>query len=274
MKTFSDIFSCLKRVINRVGNRVAATALFMVAAVTMSFAQDITIVEGSIGSYSVENHQGNTFFWALNDANFKVLDSSYSDFFGVQDSSSITVQFMDLNRKSSQLVYLTVTETAKTGCSTVRALSVEIEPNNMFLVFDENSTKDCYTNDDYQASLNVGVNFMDTVNGGIIPEARFPLNVQYSIVNLITNDTVYHDVVIEYNEANQYALLVSDAKGEPDQTITYELEIHSVVDKYSAKIKNDGKESNYKMQIRVIYHLPQTGNMEMAMAYSVVMERM
>lgn len=274
MKTFSDIFSCLKRVINRVGNRVATTALFMVAAVTMSFAQDITIVEGSIGSYSVENHEGNTFFWALNDETFKVLDSSYSDFFGIQDSSSVTVQFMDLNRKSSQLVYLTVTETGKNGCSTTRALSIEIEPNNMFLVFDENSTKDCYTNEDYMASLNVGVNFMDTVNGGVIPEDRFPLNVQYSIVNLVTNDTVYHDVVIEYNEANQYALLVSDAKGEPDQTITYELEIHSVVDKYSAKIKNDGKESNYKMQIRVIYHLPQTGNMEMAMAYSVVMERM
>jgi hypothetical protein len=274
MKTFSDIFSCLKRVINKVGNRVATTALFMVAAVTMSFAQDITIIEGSVGRYSVEYHEGNTFFWTLNDDAYKVLDSTYVDFFGIQKQTDITVQFLDRDRTMPQLVYLVVTETGKNGCSTKRALSIEIEPNNMYLEFAKNSTQDCYSVDDYLASLNVGVNFNDKKAGVPIPESRFPLNVRYSIVNTVTNDTVYHNVVVEYNESNKYTLLVTDAKGEPDQTVTYWLEIISVVDKQLAEIEKDPKDGGNRMQIRVINHLPQTGNMEMAMAYSVVMERM
>lgn len=280
MKTFSDIFSCLKRVINRVGNRVATTALFMVAAVTMSFAQDITIIEGSIGSYSVENHEGNTFFWTLNDDAFKVLDSTYIDFFGIQNSTDITVQFLDRDRTMPQLVYLAVTETGKSGCSTTRALSIEIEPNNMYLEFAENSTQDCYTIDDYLAPLKVGVNFRDKKAEVPIPESRFPLLVSYTVKNITPGYETAAlpgngnlPIKIEYNENNEYTLLITEAKGLPDQTMIYELEITSVVDKHFATIE-DNKDGGYKMQIRVINHLPQTGNMEMAMAYSIVMERM
>ena len=148
------------------------------------------------------------------------------------------------------------------------------------LEFAENSTQDCYTIDDYLAPLKVGVNFRDKTAGVPIPESRFPLLVSYTVKNITPGFETAAlpgngdlPIKIEYNENNEYTLLITEAKGLPDQTMIYELEITSVVDKHLATIE-DNKDGGYKMQIRVINHLPQTGNMEMAMAYSVVMERM
>ena len=53
----------------------------------------------------------------------------------------------------------------------------------------------------------------------------------------------------------------------PDQTTEYELTITSVTDKYETEITNNS--GDIRLQIRVINHLPQSGTMDMAMAYVV-----
>jgi len=98
MKKYSDYFSGLKRFINHVGSRIATTALFMVAAITMGFAQtpDFTFIEGSVHSFKVDNHPGNTFAWDVRDASFGAIDPLAFTFEEGQFDPNVTVRFNDI----------------------------------------------------------------------------------------------------------------------------------------------------------------------------------
>ena len=74
-------------------------------------------------------------------------------------------------------------------------------------------------------------------------------------------------LTLEYSAENDYYLLVTEAIGDLTRTIEYELEITSVVDKYQTVINNN--DGDIRLQIRVINHLPQSGSMDMALAYVV-----
>jgi hypothetical protein len=61
-------------------------------------------------------------------------------------------------------------------------------------------------------------------------------------------------------------LEITEAQGEFDRTIEYELAITEVVDKYGTHITHDEER---RLQIRIMNHLPQTEGMEMVLAYNV-----
>jgi hypothetical protein len=240
-------------------------------------AQDLTIIEGSIYKFSVENHPENSFHWELNDESFNLIDPSYSDFFGTENSTDITVRFNDMKRSYPQLVHLTVTETRDVGCSTTRALRILVEPNNMYLEFASANTQDCFTGTEYNAPLKVGLNFKDKAAGVPIPESRFPLRVEYTVRNVTAGTPAIegnsgNPLTMQYSPENDYAMLVTEAVGTYNETTEYELTITSVRDKYDAEITNNIP-GDIRLQIRVINHLPQSGNMDMALAYYEIIER-
>jgi hypothetical protein len=275
MKKYSDYFSGLKRSINKVGNRIATTALFMVAAVTMAFAQDFTYIEGSEHSFKVDYHEGNTYEWTITDQDFIPLDTTFFNFEEGQFDTNVKVKFNDMNRGAGELVHLAVTEKNGNGCSTTRALDILIEPNNMYLVFAEPVTQDCYNLNDYQASLKIGVNFLDKAAGVAIPEDFFPLKVTYTVENKTAGTGVMpgnggDSLTITFNSANDYYLLVKmpEAVGLPNETTEYELVITSVTGRYNTEITiNSG---DIRRQIRFINHLPQSDKMDMALAYYII----
>jgi len=188
------------------------------------------------------------------------------------NSNELTIRFGDMNRASAELCYLVVEETAPNGCSTKRALQILLEPNNMYLEFASAETQDCYAMGDYYAPLRVGLNFLDKPAGVPIPESRFPLNLTYEVRNITEGTPAVpgnggSPMVIEYIAENDYYLLVTEATGQVDRTTEYELTITSVRDKYDTEITNNS--GDIRLQIRVINHLPQSGTMDMAMAYVV-----
>lgn len=274
MKNYSDYFSCFKGFASKVSNRVATTALFMVAAITMGFAQeyDVSFIEGSVHSFNVENHEGNSFVWAMHTATFAEMDPLAYTFIEGQFETNVTVKFNDMGRGVRELVYLAVTESRPEGCSTTRALRIMLEPNNMYFEFAEEISTDCFNPADpnYQASVNVGLDFNDKISGTPIPEEYFPLQVSYQIRNL-TAGTSFVDgnggnpLVVAYNADNNYSLLITEAVGQRDQSTDYELVITTVTDKYQTVITPNPGDN--RTQRRIIIHLPQSGTMDMALAY-------
>lgn len=279
MKTYSDNFSYLKRFINKVGKHIAATALFLMAAVTLAFSQEpYHFIEGSIHSFSVEPNPSNTFAWMMDidPYNEVPLSPSAYDLIDGGSSNKLTIRFNDINRGSAELVYLVVRETAPNGCSTRRALQIMLEPNNMYLEFASANTQDCFTGTEYNAPLKVGLNFKDKAAGVPIPESRFPLRVEYTVRNITAGTPAVegnsgNPLTMQYSPENDYALLVTEAVGTYNETTEYELTITSVRDKYDAEITNNS--GDIRLQIRVINHLPQSGNMDMALAYYEIIER-
>jgi hypothetical protein len=276
MKKYSDYFSSLSR-LQKTGNRIATTALFMLAAVSISFAQDFTFIEGSIHGFSVTDNPANTFAWSMDTDPYNNidLDPSAYDLIDGGNTNAVTVQFSDMSRSASELVYLVVEEMAPTGCSTKRAIQIQLEPNNMYLDFASLPNADnCFNFDEnYYAEVQVGMNFSDRdgVTDSAIPEDRFPLKVKYTVENKTLDSGVNEGnsgdwIVLEYNAANAYTLEVTEAKGMLGETIEYELAITEVVDNYGTAITHD---EDRRIQIRIINHLPQSGSMDMAMAYVV-----
>ena len=268
----SDYKNCLKQVAKRVGNRFVLLIAGFVAFATTAFAQDFMFIAGSVHSFSVENHDGNTFEWTYHDEAFNSMPAGSIDYLSGQFETNVTVQFVDLGERTPRLVHLAVTETNQHGCSTTRAISIDLQPNNMYLEFASAETQECFNLGEYYAPLKVGLNFLDKAAGAAIPSDRFPLQVRYEIRNVTDNLPAIEGnggvpLTLEYNDANDYTLLVTEAIGEIDRTIEYELTITSVVDNYQTVINdNDG---DNRLQIRVINHLPQSGGMDMAMAYVV-----
>jgi hypothetical protein len=278
MKKFSDIFSSFKQLINKVGNRLATTALIMVAAITMGFAQEPYIfTEGSVHHFSVTPNSENKFVWGLY-ADQNASELMPADSYDLMDgglSPSLTIRFNDMKRVSSEFVYLVVEESNQSGCSTKRALQIQLEPNNMYLEFAENKSQDCFNLSDYMAPLKIGLNFKDKAVGIPIPEKFFPLKVTYTVENKTAKTLPVpgnggDSLTIAFNSANDYFLMVKmpEAVGLPDKTTEYELVITSVTDKYKTDITNNS--GDIRIQIRVINHLPQSGNMDMALAYYIV----
>jgi len=271
MKKYSDYFSFLTRVTNRVGSRIATTALFMVAAITMGFAQtaDFTFIEGSVHSFRVDNHPGNTFAWNVRNSAFGAIDPAVFTIDEGQFEPSVTVRFNDMQRVAPELLYLAVTETGTNGCSTTRALRIMIEPNNMYLEFASNMTNECFTPGDYNAPLKIGLNFNNKAAGVAIPEEFFPLALSYTVTNMTDGVVVVSEKQVEvpFSADNNYFLMISEAQGRPNETVEYELEINEVVAQFDTKITNNG--GDFRIQFRVINHLPQSGTMDMAMAYVV-----
>ena len=251
-----------------------AVVLFIMATAWANAQEPYIFMEGSIHSFSVTNNPANTFAWsmAIDPYNNIDMDPAAYDLIEGGDSSAVTMRFEDLSRSVPELVYLVVEETAPNGCSTRRALAIELQPNNMYFDFAHlPNADDCFNYEEtYFAEVQVGMNFnmRGQVGDQAISEDRFPLRVKYSVENITLGiiEAVEHEVVIEYNEFNTYALEIPEAKGELDRTIEYELTIDSVVDAEGAIIKHD---QNRRMQIRIMNHLPQTGGMEMVLAYSV-----
>lgn len=277
MKKYSDIFSGYKAAINQVGRRMATTALFMVAAITMAMGQEpYSFIEGSVHKFNVADNPKNTFAWsmAVDPYNNVDLDPSAYDLIDGGQSANLTIRFNDMGRTNPELVYLVAEETAPNGCSTRRALKIIIEPNNMYLDFASlPNADDCYNNNNnYFAEVQVGMNFKDRrgATDSAIPESKFPLRVKYTVENktlapgVIVQGNGGDYVVIDYKPDNNYLLEVSEAKGLIDRTIEYELAITEVVDKYDTKITHD---ENRRVQIRIMQHLPQSGGMDMALAY-------
>lgn len=262
---------CLKSRAKNIGAWLFVTML-MVLMSTGAKAQDFTFIEGSVHSFNVDFHDGNTFQWSLNDLTFNSLDDSYVEFIIGQFETNVTVRFIDRERSSGELVYLMLTESDPRGCSTSRAVSILLQPNNMYLEFASAETQDCFNMGEFYAPLKVGLNFLDKAAGVAIPESRFPLQVSYQIRN-ITDGTAAVDgnggapLTLEYSDVNDYYLLVTEAVGELTRTVEYELEITSVTDKYQTVINNN--QGDIRLQIRIINHLPQSGSMDMAMAYVV-----
>jgi hypothetical protein len=271
MKKYSDYFS-FKRLRNKVVNRLAVTAIIVTATATMAFAQDFIFIEGSIHSFKVDDHEGNSFEWTYHDATFNPMPVGSIDYIEGQFETDVTVRFNDMDRTVSELVHLAVTETNPHGCSTTRAISIQLEPNNMYLEFASAETQDCYAMGDYYAPLRVGLNFLDKPAGVPIPESRFPLSLTYEVRNITGGTPAVpgnggNPMVIDYVAENDYYLLVTEATGQVDQTTEYELTITSVRDKYDTEITNNS--GDIRLQIRVINHLPQSGTMDMAMAYTI-----
>jgi hypothetical protein len=276
MKKYSDYFSGLKRLLKEVGNRIAITALFMVAAITMVFAQEpYHFIEGSVHRFSVEANNENNFHWGMfiDPVAGIALPANTYDLMDGGTSSNLRIKFNDMNRTQPELVYLVVEETNPSGCSTKRAMQIQLEPNNMYLEFASDTTQDCFTIGEYLAPLKIGLNFTDKAAGIPIPESFFPLKVTYTIQNKTAGTVPIEgnggdSLSLAYNPLNDYYMLVTEAVGLPDQTTEYELKITSVTDKYNTDItKNSG---DIRIQIRVINHLPQSGNMDMALAYYVI----
>jgi hypothetical protein len=276
MKNYSDIFSGLKGIINKVGNRLAITAFFMMAAVSIVFAQEpYRYVEGSVHNFSVGANNQSTFQWSMDIDPYNEISmppNSY-DLLNGGTSPDLTIRFNDMNRVNEELVYLVVKETGKNGCSTRRAIQIILEPNSMYLEFASANTQDCFSLTDYQAPLKIGLNFTNKAAGVPIPEKYFPLKVTYTVENKTAGTPAISgnggdSLTIAYNSLNDYYLTVTEAKGLPDQTTMYELTITSVTDRFKTDItKNSG---DIRLQIRIINHLPQSGNMDMALAYYVV----
>jgi hypothetical protein len=194
------------------------------------------------------------------------------DFIEGQDSTGVTVQFMDISRTESELTYLAVTETRPEGCSTTRAVSILIQPNNMYFDFASLDTDECYSGMEYFAGVAVGMDFRFREGASYepIPESRFPLMVKYTVENTTDGGVVEGNggeyVEVAYSPENNYMLEVTEAQGEFDRTIEYELAITEVVDKYGTHITHD---EDRRLQIRIMNHLPQTEGMEMVLAYNV-----
>lgn len=273
MKTYSDIFSCSGRFINKVGKYIAATALFILAAVVTTFGQEpYVFVEGSVHKFSVEPNPSSTYAWMMDidPYNEVPLSPGAYDLIDGGSSNALTIRFNDMNRASAELVYLVVRETGSNGCSTRRALQIMLEPNNMYLEFASANTQDCFTGTEYNAPLKVGLNFKDKAAGKPIPESRFPLRVEYTVRNITAGTPAVdgnsgNPLTMNYSSENDYAMLVTEAVGLPNETTEYELTITSVRDKYDAEISNNS--GDIRLQIRVINHLPQSGSMDMALAY-------
>jgi len=276
MKKFSDIFSSYKQTTGKAARRVATTALFVVAAITTGFAQDFTFIEGSIHGFNVENHDGNTFAWSYYDDVFNSMPVGSIEYIEGEFDPNVTVRFSDMNRAIAQMTFLAVTETNTHGCSTTRAIKILIEPNNMYFDFASlPNADDCFNNDNnYFAEVKVGMNFnigiRETAADSPIPESRFPLKVKYTVENkTVSPGTVIQGnggeyVEINFNPTNAYTLEIAEAKGELGRTIEYELAITEVVDSEGAAITHD---ESRRVQIRIMNHLPQSGGMDMAMAY-------
>jgi hypothetical protein len=276
----SDKTKTLKHRAKQLGRRFAMAVAAVIIATSFANAQEpYVFMEGSVHSFSVTNNPANTFAWSMDidPYNNVDLDPAAYDLLDGGDSSAVIVQFTDMGRSSAELVYLVVEETAPNGCSTKRALQIELQPNNMYFDFAEYHPKyisdDCYSGLDYYADLKVGMNFNDRAGGADmpIPADRFPLKVKYTVRNVTdglnaVNGNGGEYVVFNYNDENDYALLVPEATGEEARTIEYELAITEVVDKYGTHITHD---EDRRLQIRIIIHLPQTGGMDMVMAYNV-----
>jgi hypothetical protein len=275
MKKYSDYFSGLKRLLKRVGNRTATTALFMVAVITMSFAQEpYHFIEGSVHHFSVAPNSENTFQWVMCiDPYLGIyMPTASYDLMDGGTSPDLTIRFNDMDRVNTELVYLVVEETNPSGCSTKRALQIQIEPNNMYLEFASAIAQECFNTDIYQAPLKVGLNFRDKAAGDTIPAKFFPLLVTYTVKNLTAGTVAVpgnggEPVAIAFSSINDYYLLIPEAVGLPDQTTEYRLVITSVKDKYDTDFSKNGVDS---VQIRIINHLPQSGNMDMALAYYII----
>lgn len=269
MKKYSDNFSGLSR-LQKLGNRIATTALLMVVTIGMSFAQDFIFIEGSTHSFSVVNNPANTFEWSFHDDEFNPMPLTTFEFIEGQFLDSVTIKFLDIDRLTGEYVHLAVTETNPNGCSTTRAIEIFLEPNNMYLEFASAETQDCFNLGDYYAPLKVGINFKNKEGGVQIPEDRFPLKVTYQIQN-VTDATAPlvgnggEALTLDYNELNEYFLLVTEAVGELTRTIEYELTITEVVDAHETPITQNAED--IRLQIRIINHLPQSGSMDMALAY-------
>ncbi len=268
----SDKTKTLKHRARQLGRRFAMAVAALIFATSFANAQDFTFIEGEIHSFSVEYHEGNSFVWTYNDEAFNPMPVESYDFIEGQDSTGVTVQFMDISRTESELTYLAVTETRPEGCSTTRAVSILIQPNNMYFDFASLDTDECYSGMEYFAGVAVGMDFRFREGASYepIPESRFPLQVKYTVENTTDGGVVEGNggeyVEVTYSAENTYMLEVTEAQGEFDRTIEYELAITEVVDKYGTHITHD---EDRRLQIRIMNHLPQTEGMEMVLAYNV-----
>ena len=261
------------------GKRFAMAVVVILMATSMVKAQEpYVFIEGSIHSFSVTNNPANTFAWSMDiDANNNIdLDPSAYDLLEGSDSSAVTVQFTNMGRAAAELVYLVVEESAPNGCSTKRALQIQLEPNNMYFDFAAlPNADDCYNFDEnYVAEVQVGMNFKDRkgVADMAIPESRFPLMVKYTVENKTDGGSIIQGnggaaVEIAFSDLNLYTLEISEAKGELTRTVEYELAITEVVDKFGTLITHD---VDRRLQIRIMNHLPQNGGMDMVMAYNIM----
>lgn len=270
----SDRFSSLSAALQKAAKGTWMIAILLVASAFTAFAQEpYRFVEGSVHKFSVEYHDGNTYAWGMYIDPYTgiMMPSNTYDLMDGGQSNDLQIRFNDMDRSMAELVYLVVEETGTNGCSTKRALQIELQPNNMYLEFAMANSDDCYNyGQDYNAELRVGLNFLDKNANVPIPASRFPLQVEYTIRNETENGPVVvgnggAPVQLDYNDQNAYALLVKEAVGTLNETTKYELTITSVKDKYETEITNNT--GDIRLQIRVINHLPHGGGMEMAIAW-------
>lgn len=261
----------------QLGKTLTTLSMLLLTASFVLAQEPYVFIEGSIHIFKVDENPANTFAWSmdLDPYNNVDLDPAAYDLLDGGNTHAVTVQFSDMSRAAAELVYLVVEETAPNGCSTKRALQIQLEPNNMYFDFAAlPNADDCYNFDNnYFAEVQVGMNFKDRSGAAdsAIPESRFPLKVKYTVENKTDGGGVVDGnagdyVDMAYNAENLYTLEVAEAKGELARTIEYELAITEVVDKYGTKITHD---ENRRVQIRIMNHLPQNSTMDMALAYTV-----
>ena len=138
----SDKVNCLVT-FNNVFKRTVFSVFSLILFLGVANAQDFMFIEGSVHGFSVAPNPDNIFEWSFHDDAFNLMPANSIDFIEGQFDVDVTVQFIDLDRTTAQLVYLAVTETAPSGCFTTRAISIDLQPNNMYLEFAAAETQDC-----------------------------------------------------------------------------------------------------------------------------------
>ncbi|WP_159521616.1 T9SS type B sorting domain-containing protein [Sunxiuqinia indica] len=145
-------------------------------AVTCVAAQDaISPFVGGAHTYQVENHTGSSYEWQVYDA-LNPLSSAASssyNFISVNTSSTIEVQWL-----MEGIYYLTVTEFSTDGCSNLKAIRIEVTPNNLGFSIANSTTTQCYQETDN--SITVDVSF-DDGSGNSWSQDRFPAEVAYAV---------------------------------------------------------------------------------------------
>lgn len=145
------------------------------AATTVAAQDAIFPFEGSAHTYNVENHAGSEYKWQVYSEIVPLTLASPSSFNFVTSNTLSTVQ---VQWNMAGIYYLIVRETDQGGCSNLKAMRIEVIPNNLQLAFTNLTSTQCYQSGDN--SFAIGLQLTDQ-NGDPLAQDQFPVEVTYQV---------------------------------------------------------------------------------------------
>jgi gliding motility-associated-like protein len=145
-------------------------------AVTVVAARDaISPFVGDVYTYQVENHAGSEYQWQVYQELVPLTAASSSAY---QFTNSNTASSVGLQWLAEGAFFLMVRETAIDGCSNLKAIRIEVNPNDEILLSFTNPTStQCYqTNNDF----NIALQFFDA-DGNPFTAGQFPVQVSFQV---------------------------------------------------------------------------------------------